>query len=60
MTGKVVRYLDPERKSKHADAVDRDLADSAIIIVLPIIRIERYAEPPPKPRVRRKARRLET
>jgi hypothetical protein len=58
MTAKIVRYPDPDRKSRHADSVDRDLADSAIIIVLPIIRIERYAEP--KPRVRRKVRRRET
>jgi len=58
MSVKIVRYPDPERKSRNADSVDRDLADSAIIIVLPIIRIERYTEP--KPRGRRKARRRET
>jgi hypothetical protein len=52
MTAKIIRYRDPERKSRHADSVDRDPGDSAIIIVLPIIRIERYAEPKPRRRVK--------
>lgn len=58
MTARIVRYPDPERRSRNADAVHRDPGDSAIIIVLPIIRIERYAEP--KPRRRVKARRRPT
>ena len=42
----VIRFSDYERKSRDADAVSpRDPADSAIIIVLPVIRLERYAEP---------------
>jgi hypothetical protein len=50
MTAEIVRFRDVNRP------VRRDLTESALVIVLPVIRIERYPEPP-KPRVRRKARR---
>ena len=43
---KVIRFRDYEKRSRHADAVDRDPAESAVIIILPIIRIERYAFEP--------------
>ena len=49
MPGKVVRFPDPEKRSRNADAVHRDPDDSAIIIVLPIIRVERYAPVTPDP-----------
>ena len=45
MMGKVIRLPDIERKSRHADAIDRDPAESALIIILPVIRIERFNEP---------------
>ena len=51
MTAQIVRFPDVGRP------VRRDITEDALVIILPIIRIERYAEPPPKPRVRRKARR---
>ena len=41
--GRVIRFPDPEHRSRQADAAfPRDPGDSAIIIVLPVIRIERY------------------
>jgi hypothetical protein len=42
MPAEIIRFSDYERKSRNADAVERDPADTAIIIVLPVIRIERY------------------
>ncbi len=40
---KVLRFADYEQRSRNADALPlRNPADSAIIIVLPIIRVERY------------------
>lgn len=50
MSAKIVRFPDQGRP------VRRHRTGDAIVIILPIIRIERYAEPP-KPRIRRKARR---
>ena len=50
MTAKIVRFPDVGRP------VRRDITEGALIIILPIVRVERHAEPPPKPRVRRKAR----
>ena len=55
MTAEVVRF--PCRDLP----VRSDIAGSALIIVLPIIRVERYAEKAPrKPKIRRKARRRVT
>ena len=54
MTAQVVRFPDIGRP------VRRDITESALVIVLPVVRIERYADPGvegPKPRIRRKARR---
>ena len=45
MTAEIVCFPDPHRHTRHADAVHRDHADSAVIIILPIVRIESYAEP---------------
>jgi hypothetical protein len=43
MSGIVIRFPDPERRSRDADAVEvRDPSESAIIIILPIIRVERF------------------
>jgi len=49
MTAEIVRFPDRGRP------VRRDITESALVIILPIIRIERYE--PIKPKVRRKARR---
>ena len=54
VTAEIVRFPDRGRP------VRRDITESALVIVLPVIRIERYADPGdegPKPRIRRKARR---
>lgn len=48
----VIRFPDPERKSRNPDAVDRDPAE-AVIIILPIVRVESYDDPPPRRRKRR-------
>jgi hypothetical protein len=52
MPGKVVRFADFERKSRSADAQtdERDPADTAVVIILPIIRIERHVEKPKRRR----------
>ena len=43
MTGRVIRFPDPERRSRDADALGpRDPYDSAVIIILPTVRIERF------------------
>jgi hypothetical protein len=43
MAGNVVIFPDPERRSRDADAVEvRDPSESAIIIILPIVRVERF------------------
>jgi hypothetical protein len=54
MPGKVIRFADFERKSRNADAQagQRDPADTAVIIILPIIRIERLVVEKPKRRRR--------
>jgi hypothetical protein len=54
MPGKVVRFADFERKSRNADAQadQRDPADTAVVIVLPVIRIERPVVEKPKRRRR--------
>lgn len=49
MTAQIVRFPDRDRP------VRRDITESALVIVLPVVRIERHAEPMPKPKVRRKA-----
>ena len=42
---KIIRFADYEQRSKNPDAVSpRDPADSAIVIVLPVIRVERTFE----------------
>jgi hypothetical protein len=39
----VVRFSDFEQKSRNADSVSpRDPSDSAIIILLPLVRVERH------------------
>jgi hypothetical protein len=49
MTQAVLRISDFERRSREPDAVSpRDPSDSAVIIVLPVIRVERYDESPKK------------
>jgi hypothetical protein len=41
----VIRFADYEQKSRNPDAVSpRDPADSAVVIVLPMIRVERTDE----------------
>lgn len=52
---KIIRLPDPERRSRKPDAVMRPDDEPCIIIVLPIIRIERFSDP--KPNWRRKRRR---
>ena len=48
MTEKVVRIMDYERRSKEPDAcAPRDPGDAAVIVVLPVVRVER---PQAKPR----------
>jgi hypothetical protein len=52
MSAEIVRFPDRCRP------VRRDITESALVIVLPVVRIEHYADPvePVKPKVRRKAR----
>lgn len=52
MTGKVIRIRDYERKSREPDAVDRDPAEPCTIYILPVVRIERTPDHPPKSIVR--------
>jgi hypothetical protein len=49
---KVVHFPDVDRRSRHPDAVHRDLSESAVVIILPIVRVERYEEEK-RPRRRR-------
>lgn len=43
MAGEVVRLCDYEKRSREPDAEAlRDPADTAVIIVMPIIRVERF------------------
>jgi hypothetical protein len=42
MPATIIRFADYEQRSKNPDAVHRDPSDSALIILLPVIRIERY------------------
>jgi hypothetical protein len=56
MSAEIIRFPDPEKRSRDADAVHRDPADS-IVIILPVVRIESYDQfldwDPPPPRRRR-------
>jgi len=56
----VIRFPDPERRSRRPDAVDRDPSESAVVIILPIVRIEHYDQfmddVPPRRRKRRPRR----
>jgi hypothetical protein len=43
MAAEVIRFADYEQRSREPDAAHpRNPADAAVIIVLPVIRIERY------------------
>lgn len=43
MAEKVVRFCDFEKRSREPDAAQpRDPCDSAVIIILPVIRVENY------------------
>lgn len=44
MSAQVVRLKDYERRSREPDAIDRDPTESAVIIIIPLIRIERYRD----------------
>lgn len=45
-SAEIVRLADYEQRSRAPDAVSpRDPAESAVIIILPMVRVERYAEP---------------
>lgn len=48
LPGQVIRFRDYERRSREPDAVDRDPAEPCIIVILPIIKVERYVQPTPK------------
>ena len=54
MTGKVIRFPDPDRRSREPDAILRNPSESALIIILPIVRIERLDKAPPPRRRRRR------
>jgi hypothetical protein len=41
MSAQIVRFPpDSERRSRNPDAIDRDLTESALIIILPVVRVE--------------------
>lgn len=45
MSGIVIRFADYERRSQDADAVGpRDPCESAVIIILPVVRIEKFVD----------------
>ena len=53
-TAEVIRFSDYEKKSRNPDAAGpRGDPEPAIIIVLPMIRVEREPEPTPNPTLRR-------
>lgn len=39
---KVIRFPDPERRSRNPDAVERPYDEPCVIIILPIIKVERF------------------
>lgn len=52
MTEKVVRFADHERRSREPDAGPLRDRSSAVIIILPVVRIERHEDASPRRRRR--------